>query len=100
MEINVVCAVVQMSVEMMRMTVENSISIAQSVLPNNNAITETSLNIQPIDVRQLQQRVEVLARRLFPFQVPVKWILVDDVKTAIVHTGMGIWERLLAMSHE
>jgi hypothetical protein len=79
-----------MSVEMMRMTVENSISIAQSVLPNNNTLTEISPTIQPVNVHELQRRTANLAQKLFPFQVPVHWVVSDDVKKALIHTGMVV----------
>lgn len=79
--------IVQMSVEMMRMTVENSISIAHSVLPNNSAVAEISPNIQPINLYQFQKRAANLCSRLFPSQVPVTWVVSENIKKALVHSG-------------
>lgn len=79
-----------MGIEMMRMTVENSISIAQSLLPAESSAVALSPTIEPLRVQHIQAKMEHLAGQLFAFEVPVRWDVDPEAAGAVVHTDESV----------
>ena len=69
----------QLGVEMMRMTVENSLSAAYSLLPGGE-LHATSSTFRTFNLGAWEAKMQAMTEKLFPCGVPVRWNLSRDTE--------------------
>ena len=72
------------------MTVENSISVAQSVLPTESGAAAFNPIIRPLRVSHVQLKMKHRVEKLFPSEGPVMWETNTKTSGAVVHTHESV----------